>query len=831
MDQGTRQLGDAYVAPSSDMGDLIADANTLNDMRVPTAVTDCPSLCTRLSECNRNVLGNQEECLSACESMSQYENFANYLSCVDRAACTQLDSCVLPEPPPPTCEEVCEALEDCDPSPRLPTGFRDISRCDEACEQESIAASMVICGGAIVEGSSTCDSENFSECLADQLYPNCYAVCDRKLMCGASENLIDCVVECASPMGDSDPIMRRRARLRQTCWQTADTCDDARRCDEPTPSPTVDPSALCTADAQCSLIDAPCEETVAEIGPSIGAAALRCVAETIGESCDAPLTQCFMQADLEPLDCDEYCAVAALCEVLPQGQAEFDCVSDCRAAIGNGAPEAINRFRRPTACAYANTCADLSECLAQGADTDLCTSACDHLTLCDAANEAEACNQRCAAANSLREDLFWSCNALVNTCQSAQCSVPPAPNCDTICLGLEGCGLADDNCHRTCDDSAYLEPATFVSRYACHAVARNCPDRDLCENNQFTAGNACVQQCRGDLGCTGDQATLLSCIDRCASGLEGDSGLRFELNYTCLSNLPSDATCADISACNAAPTADAVCASICGATEACGLLDMDEDLTACQAECALNFGSASTTAYACALRAGRIANGCLDLAACLNIEVPPAAPACVTQCEARARCDQTTDQFLCERQCDANQAGTDIRLACLDTYSDCPSIQACLDNPLADDQLCSDICNTLAQCDGQLGPNGRYADLVSCERSCGVEALVNVEIDYAAVGVCLGESDCVDDAIDRCFNGGSAAPTCDNAWTAYEMCDNDTNFLWAFLMPPVTDRASYIAFCSGLIASEGASVIEPRLECVINAAANGMCDQQIGCAF
>ena len=66
---------------------------------------------------------------------------------------------------------------------------------------------------------------------------------------------------------------------------------------------------------------------------------------------------------------------------------------------------------------------------------------------------------------------------------------------------------------------------------------------------------------------------------------------------------------------------------------------------------------------------------------------------------------------------------------------------------------------------------------------------------------------------------------------AYEECGNDTNILWALAMPPVTDRASYLAFCNGLIAAEGAATIEPRIECVIDAAANGMCDQQIACAF
>jgi hypothetical protein len=175
--------------------------------------------------------------------------------------------------------------------------------------------------------------------------------------------------------------------------------------------------------------------------------------------------------------------------------------------------------------------------------------------------------------------------------------------------------------------------------------------------------------------------------------------------------------------------------------------------------------------------------------------------------------------------------GTETRLSCLAEHSECDNVLACLDNPVEDPSICEGICNTLEQCDGQIGSGSRYEDVVSCQTSCGIEALVNTNADHPAVSVCLGESDCVDEEIDRCFNGGASAPTCDNAWTAYEECGNDSNFLWAFVAPPVTDRASYLSFCMGLIAADGAAAIEPKLECVINAAATVMCDEQIACAF
>ena len=189
------------------------------------------------------------------------------------------------------------------------------------------------------------------------------------------------------------------------------------------------------------------------------------------------------------------------------------------------------------------------------------------------------------------------------------------------------------------------------------------------------------------------------------------------------------------------------------------------------------------------------------------------------------------DQFLCERRCDPNATGTGVRLSCLAVNTDCGDVLSCLDNPTEDPNLCATVCTALDLCPGQIGPDGRYMDLEGCQTSCQIDALINTEADHPALAICLDESNCIDDEIDRCFNGGASAPTCDNAWTAYEECGNDDNFLWAFVSPPVTNRATYLAFCNGLISMEGAMAIEPRLECVINAAANGLCDDQIACSF
>lgn len=831
----TRQLGDQYVAPVNDGGVDGTDAMPLADMRLPTPVTDCESLCERLRECSNGLLGPADTCEETCTELTGYNGYDAFLSCVDGAECTALNTCRVPEPPPPTCEEVCGVLDSCEPSTRLPESLADVETCTDACSEPARAEAIGVCGRSIAEGISSCDGDIFSRCLAERLYPVCSAVCDRKLECGVASDYIDCLVGCATPSSETDPVTRRRARLRQTCWQTAAECAEAIQCDEPATPALYDPTALCTADDGCNRqIDAPCADTVLALSVSIDHEALDCVAQSLTQTCNESLAECFTQTTLDPLDCDEYCAIAMLCEQLPEGQSEFDCSTNCRAAA-SGSSEDMARFRRPTSCAYVNTCEDLQLCLEQSGGTDICASACNHLSGCenlDGSNvDLNTCTLECNDSSTLREEVYFTCNAIMDACLTPeQCAVPPAPDCTTICDGLQGCGLSTPRCIQSCDDTAYLEPDAFIETYACHAVARNCPEHERCQQGDDSAGRACIQYCRGELDCAGDQSAMLACIDRCANGLSGQAGVRFESNYACLQALPIDATCDAVDACNVMNTPESICNAVCTATSECALLDDNQTLEACRTNCIGDL-SVDPDAYACALRAGRVTNGCIDLAVCLDIDVPEADPACVTQCQARAQCDESIDQFLCERQCDPALAGTALRLSCLAQHSECESVLSCLDNPVEDPNICAGICTTLEQCDGQIGPGNRYEDSIICQTACGIEALVNTSADHPAVSVCLGESDCVDEEIERCFNGGASAPTCDNAWTAYEECGNDSNFLWAFVTPAVTDRASYLSFCMSLIASDGAAAIEPKLECVINAAATGMCDEQIACAF
>jgi hypothetical protein len=829
----TRQLGDQYVTPTPDGGAEPADVSPLADMRTPTPVTDCTSLCERLTECSNGLLGDAASCVDTCNSLASFDGYDAFLSCVDDAACSELNGCRVPEPPPPTCEEVCAVLGSCEPATRLPESLADVDTCTDACSDPARSEAIGFCGRSIAEGVSECNGDVFSRCLAERLYPVCSAVCDRKLECEVESDYIDCLVDCATPSSETDPVTRRRARLRQTCWQTAADCSAASLCDEPTSDPQYDPTALCAADEACNLVDDPCAQTVSALSLSIAHEALDCVAGSLSTACDTSLTSCFTQANIDPLECDEYCAVAMLCEQLPEGQTEFECSTSCRAAV-DGSAQNIARFRRPTSCAYVNTCEELSLCLGQSGGADVCASACGHLSTCEQADiDSMTCISTCDAASTLRQEVFYTCNAVINACASPQqCAVPPAPDCTTICDGLSGCGLESLRCIQRCDDNAYLQPDDFIETYACHAVARNCPDHERCQNGERSAGRACIQACRGQLECAGDQSAMLSCIDTCAAGFSGSAGVEFEFNYQCLQGLAIDATCDEIDSCSTMTSSQAVCDAVCDAQNRCELLE-DQTVEGCQEAC-LQGLITEPDAYTCALRAGRVANGCIDLAQCLNIEVTPAPPACVTRCAARAQCDETIDQFLCERQCDPAIEGTyeaSIRMSCLEAHSDCISILACLDSPVEDQSICVDVCSAIEQCPGEIGVDGRYVDLATCETSCGIEALVDTEADHAALNICLDEVICVAEEVERCFNGGASAPTCDNAWTAYEECGNDENFLWAFVSPPVTNRASYLAFCNGLISMEGAMAIEPRLECVISAAANGLCDDQIACSF
>jgi hypothetical protein len=416
----TRQLGDQYVPPVNDGGVDPADAMPLADMRLPTPVTDCPSLCERLQECSSGLLGASDTCEETCAELASYDGYDAFLACANGAECNALNSCRVPEPPPPTCEEVCGVLDTCEPATRLPQSLADVDTCTDACTDPARAEAIGVCGRSIAEGISTCDGDIFSRCLAERLYLVCSAVCDRKLECGVASDYIDCLVGCAAPSSETDPVTRRRARLRQTCWQTAAECAEAIECDEPAAPAQYDATALCVADEACnSQIDAPCADTVSALSVSIDHEALDCVAASLTQTCNESLANCFTQATLDPLECDEYCAIAMLCEQLPEAQSEFDCSTNCRAAVG-GSPEAIARFRRPTSCAYVNTCEALRLCLEQSGGTDLCASACDHLVGCEDLDggtvDLDACTVECNGSSTLREEVYFTCNATIDVC-------------------------------------------------------------------------------------------------------------------------------------------------------------------------------------------------------------------------------------------------------------------------------------------------------------------------------------------------------------------------------------------------------------------------------
>ena len=248
----------------------------LMDMGTLTAVNDCSSLCTRLRECGTPLFGDASQCEESCQSVSTYDGFDSFLTCVDESSCESVTACRVPEAPPPTCQEVCDSLNSCEPANRLPTELEGVESCESACNEPAQAEALSLCGRSIAEGISTCEGDEFSLCLAERLYPVCDAVCVRKVECGVNDDYISCITECAAPTAEVDPVVRRRARLRQTCWQTAADCSSAQQCDEPISSVNYDPMALCEADLSCTQIDSPCEERVLELSTSIAHSTLDC---------------------------------------------------------------------------------------------------------------------------------------------------------------------------------------------------------------------------------------------------------------------------------------------------------------------------------------------------------------------------------------------------------------------------------------------------------------------------------------------------------------------------------------------------------------------------
>ncbi len=804
---------DAAPDPEPDMGRLVRDLET------------CDDICGVYADCDRLDLwaGTVEECLRGCADAELSDRFQGYRSCMQITACDALDECVVPARPRPECPDVCEALDDCGATARVPGGLPDVANCAAACNDRTLAQSIINCGEAIVYEPELCDEPTFAACVLGERQAACMNLCAARADCEEGLDPIDCALDCAQPPESDDPVARRRQTIARTCAAEAADCDELAACGQQVSRDIVGEATveeLCAADGeQCGFFAGDTCPAVAEPAlRELADGAIDCLVGGL-EACDGGLLRCFEPATLPPEACDEHCAVSFLCGTLPDGQIEFECVQQCRAALASGDEALISPLRPGLTCAYDDSCADIAACIEASGAADACPAFCARLGELGQ-DVPEGCEADCLArSNTARGFAQRACGLAVADGEGYQaiCTPPPPPRCDVLCARLDACELGGADCVASCDDADFADPDLFLPRLACVASTARCDERLICEGGDLSGGDACMAWCTRSIECGGAEVDPVDCLVECGEGLPAAEGLLFDGARACLEAAGPDAECEALDACVDAVPPDAYCETFCAATVGCRLVEGNE---ACIAACrATAEDPEQIEQAACAIGALNAGAGCAVIAECVGAEVEPASPACQSLCAAQNVCDEDADAFLCERDCIPEPEGTPLRAACAERAT-CAELQMCIDAPAAGPMACGDICATLGMCPDLIGEadGALYPDADACLADCGGLEALRGEGTAQAIAVCVDAAMCDGPTAAACFDIGPAY-TCQDAWDGFVSCSNEA-LLEGF---GVVDEASYLAFCGDLLAMDPATT-QGQIDCVVETAQQAMGD-------
>ncbi|MCB9543996.1 MAG: hypothetical protein H6703_16335 [Myxococcales bacterium] len=816
-DLGPREDGgpveDADVVP-----DMAADMGLIRE------IEGCADICAVYESCDRLDLwaGDIEECNRGCADAELSDRFQGWLTCLQITACGALEECVVPPRPRPSCADVCDTLEGCGASARIPQGLPGIANCAAACNDRLLEQTIVNCGEAAVYEPEQCTEEVFARCYLNERQRDCLELCDRRAGCEAGVDVIDCAVACAQPPAVDDPVANRRRGIARTCAREARDCAELEACSRQTARPIVGDATvdeLCAANEGCGFLDGPsCVEASPALLRRLADGAIDCLTEVFTDACAEGPLGCFAPGTFALAACDEYCANAALCGTLPDGQIELECTQQCRAAVDSGEGALIAPLRPRLACAYGDTCADIAACEAGAGAAADCAAFCARRGECAVDGGADCvadCTARGATARGFAERTRTLAAAECDG--AALCVAPPPPDCATLCAPLDACALGGADCVRRCDDADFADPTGFLPTLACVSATERCDARARCLDGDLAGGAACLAWCRRANDCQGGGGDPVDCVVECGGGLAGADGLTFDGARDCLAAAGADAECAALDACVDAVPADGYCAAFCGAVDGCRLGEGED---ACLAACRAAPADAERVEQAaCVLNARRSGAGCAVVAECIGAVVEPASPACQALCAAQNTCDEDVDAFLCERDCIPEPEGTPLRAACA-ARGGCAELPICLAAPAELPPACDDVCATLAMCPGAIGAgaDARYPDAAACLADCGGAAVLSEADDYAGeLATCLDAAACDADAVTACYEAGPRGG-CAEAWAAFVACNNQ----WIPGLGGANDEATYVAQCEATLAADPNA--QMQIDCLIDTAANAMAD-------
>jgi hypothetical protein len=161
-------------------------------------VHDCAQACAVFEDCGRIDVWNGmiDNCLEACAPVEDDARIANFYNCLAVASCENVDACTPPEPPPPTCSDICTAMDACEGDFRLPAALPNVGECTNACSDATLGPLMTRCGASVLAG--VCDPGDFDRCLLSGLYGDCFEACSRLKDCGSAEaeDAVACTLAC-----------------------------------------------------------------------------------------------------------------------------------------------------------------------------------------------------------------------------------------------------------------------------------------------------------------------------------------------------------------------------------------------------------------------------------------------------------------------------------------------------------------------------------------------------------------------------------------------------------------------------------------------------------
>ncbi len=723
---------DPDTGPDSDM--------TLPDQFVPPPdmftgadIQTCEQACTRYAQCDRlaDIFGDEANCLSTCERVAREGRPDDWFDCLEIEACNLVHRCPRPEVEPLECPELCEIAGECE----LDLPFDD---CEGRCEDGGDP--FRACGEHLF---GQCGNDAFIGCLANEVYPQCEAMCGRAVAC----NILppdSCVAECIGGLFDADALARTRVSQRNTCVgrQDEEDCVAIDLCIFPPDPGMVMPvpteMAFCAAYDQCGFFFISCQEAYRNLATGD---AIRCAMALMADQCPFDefdlIDACDRGGGADPtvVACGALCEARDVCGLL-EGE-RLGCSQDCVQGFQQG-NDIAERLAGSLGCGNAARCDELVDCLDEASPRAECQVHCDALAGCELA--AEDCVDACDPVwQRDRQEAFRECvSEAGEECDAmAACSVARPVPCGAACARQAECGLEEDeaNCAALCDDAHFANAAAQAQEVACFLAAPACANAQ--DGSAFTVegcnrdpagGEECFGFCRAlTEECSPDsEVDLVECVGDCGAGLAGDLGLRFSAAEPCLADLDIDGACEGVLACVPGEV-NLDCDAYCDAAAACGVPRAD-----CPQRCGEDPLSQLRVLEAsrCLPEAG---DDCDDIRECIDPPLRPIDGGGEINFDEAAFCLLWDGCFGAGCQAGVAQLQARGGIASLNCARDTLAQGRCPFDPAIIINDCSDV---------QGGPHP-IAD--ECERLCRAQAFCDADIDQAACQAdCRGQLEVAD---------------------------------------------------------------------------------------